>query len=222
MGARYALLRQRVRREYSQGYSLSPFLSETMERNAAMKAIVCHELTGAASLQLEKVPEPRPGPGRVRLKIRACGVNFADSLITRGQYQKQPQPPFSPGFEVSGEVLELGMGVEGIKVGDRIIAITPYGGYAEEAGGGEHQSLCTDADSDVLGTGCRFPSSVWHLACCPVASGAAGTVKTSWCMVQIRRQRFNGGGYRQTVGCDLLPPADLKNSLLPVNTAQII
>ncbi|HRF43918.1 MAG TPA: NADPH:quinone oxidoreductase family protein [Candidatus Competibacteraceae bacterium] len=97
-----------------------------------MKAIVCHELTGAAALRLDKVPEPRPGPGQVRLKIRACGVNFADSLITRGQYQKQPQPPFSPGFEVSGKVLELGIGVDGIKVGDRIIAITPYGGYAEQ------------------------------------------------------------------------------------------
>lgn len=97
-----------------------------------MKAIVCHELTGAAALRLDKVPEPRPGPGQVRLKIRACGVNFADSLITRGQYQKQPQPPFSPGFEVSGDVLELGMGVDSINVGDRIIAITPYGGYAEQ------------------------------------------------------------------------------------------
>ncbi|MCP5159389.1 MAG: NADPH:quinone oxidoreductase family protein [Gammaproteobacteria bacterium] len=97
-----------------------------------MKAIVCHELTGAATLQLDEVPEPRPGPGQVRLQIRACGVNFADSLITRGQYQRQPPPPFSPGFEVSGEVLELGMGIEGIEVGDRMIAITPYGGYAEQ------------------------------------------------------------------------------------------
>jgi len=97
-----------------------------------MRAIVCHELTGAAALRLEEAPEPRPGPGQVRLQVQACGVNFADSLITRGQYQKQPQPPFSPGFEVSGEVLESGIGVEGIKAGDRVIAITPYGGYAEQ------------------------------------------------------------------------------------------
>ncbi|HRY14762.1 MAG TPA: alcohol dehydrogenase catalytic domain-containing protein, partial [Candidatus Competibacteraceae bacterium] len=97
-----------------------------------MKAIICHELTGAAALRLEEVAESRPGPNQVRLQVRACGVNFADSLITRGQYQKQPQPPFSPGFEVSGNVLELGEGVEGIKVGDQVIAITPYGGYAEQ------------------------------------------------------------------------------------------
>lgn len=97
-----------------------------------MKAIVCHELTGAAALRFEEVAEPQPGPDQVRLHVRACGVNFADSLITRGQYQKQPQPPFSPGFEVSGEVLERGADVANIQVGDRVIAITPYGGYAEQ------------------------------------------------------------------------------------------
>ena len=97
-----------------------------------MQAIVCHELTGPAALRLEEVPEPRPGPGQVRLGVKACGVNFADSLITRGQYQKQPHPPFSPGFEVSGEVLELGDGVQGIAIGDRLIAMTPHGGYAEQ------------------------------------------------------------------------------------------
>ncbi|MDQ5909836.1 MAG: NADPH:quinone reductase [Pseudomonadota bacterium] len=97
-----------------------------------MKAIVCHELTGPAALRFEEVPEPRPGPGQVRIRVRACGVNFADSLMTRGQYQQQPQPPFSPGFEVSGEVLERGAGVERIAVGDRVIAMTLHGGYAEQ------------------------------------------------------------------------------------------
>ena len=98
-----------------------------------MKAIVCHELTGPAALRLEEVPEPHPGPGQVRVKVRACGVNFADSLITRGQYQRQPQLPFSPGFEVAGEVLELGAGVTGIAVGDRVIGMAGHGGYAEQA-----------------------------------------------------------------------------------------
>lgn len=97
-----------------------------------MRAIVCHELTGPDALQLDEIAEPRPGPGQVRIRMRACGVNFADSLITRGQYQKQPQPPFSPGFEVAGEVLELGAGVNGIAIGERVIAITPHGGYAEQ------------------------------------------------------------------------------------------
>lgn len=98
-----------------------------------MKAIVCHELTGPAALRLEDVADPRPSPGQVRVKVRACGVNFADSLITRGQYQRQPQPPFSPGFEVAGEVLELGADVSGIAVGDRVIGMAGHGGYAEQA-----------------------------------------------------------------------------------------
>ncbi|MBL8258550.1 MAG: NADPH:quinone oxidoreductase family protein [Candidatus Competibacteraceae bacterium] len=97
-----------------------------------MKAVVCHELSGPAALRLEEVPEPRPGPGQVRVRVRACGVNFADSLIARGQYQVQPQPPFSPGFEVAGEVLEVGAGVERFAVGERVIAIAPHGGYAEQ------------------------------------------------------------------------------------------
>ncbi|MDS4060062.1 MAG: NADPH:quinone oxidoreductase family protein [Candidatus Contendobacter sp.] len=97
-----------------------------------MKAIVCRELTGINGLSLEDVPAPAPAPGQVRVRVRACGVNFADSLITRGQYQVQPQPPFSPGFEVAGEVLETGAGVESFTVGDRVIAITPHGGYAEQ------------------------------------------------------------------------------------------
>ncbi|MDS4025902.1 MAG: NADPH:quinone oxidoreductase family protein [Candidatus Contendobacter sp.] len=97
-----------------------------------MKAMVCRELIGIEGLTLEEVPAPLLVAGQVRVRVRACGVNFADSLITRGQYQVQPQPPFSPGFEVAGEVLEVGEGVEGLTVGDRVIAITPHGGYAEQ------------------------------------------------------------------------------------------
>jgi len=98
-----------------------------------MKAILCSELSGPAALRLENVPEPRPAPGQVRLRVRACGVNFADSLITRGQYQVQPPPPFSPGFEIAGEVVELGEGVNEFALGERVIALTPHGGYAEQA-----------------------------------------------------------------------------------------
>ena len=97
-----------------------------------MKAIVCRELSGPAALRLETVAPPSLGPGQVRVRVRACGVNFADSLITRGQYQMQPEPPFSPGFEVAGEVLEAGEGVTQFAVGERVIAITPRGGYAEQ------------------------------------------------------------------------------------------
>ncbi|MCP5228717.1 NADPH:quinone oxidoreductase family protein [Accumulibacter sp.] len=97
-----------------------------------MRAIVCRELTGPAALRIEELAEPLSGPGQVRIRVRACGVNFADSLITRGQYQKQPATPFVPGFEVAGEVLEVGAGVTGFAPGDRVLALTPHGGYAEQ------------------------------------------------------------------------------------------
>jgi NADPH2:quinone reductase len=99
---------------------------------SAMRAIVCHELSGPAALRMDEIAEPSPGPGQVRIRVRACGINFADSLITRGQYQTQPQPPFSPGFEVSGEVSKVGAGVTALAVADRVIAMTPHGGYAEQ------------------------------------------------------------------------------------------
>ena len=97
-----------------------------------MRAIVCHELTGPEGLRLEDLPPPHPGPQQLLLRVRACGVNFADSLITRGEYQQQPPLPFVPGFEVAGEVIGLGPGVNGFAVGDRVIAVTPHGGYAEQ------------------------------------------------------------------------------------------
>jgi NADPH2:quinone reductase len=97
-----------------------------------MRAIVCHELTGPEGLRLEDLPPPHPGPQQLLLRVHACGVNFADSLITRGEYQRQPPLPFIPGFEVAGEVIGLGPGANGFAIGDRVIAVTPHGGYAEQ------------------------------------------------------------------------------------------
>lgn len=127
-----------------------------------MRAIVCHELTGPAGLRLEEIDVPRPGPGQVRLRVRACGVNFADSLIIRGQYQRQPAVPFTPGFEIAGEVLETGAGVDGLSVGERVIALTSHGGYAEQA--------VADAGRCV-----RMPDSMpWqHGAAFPVVYGTS-------------------------------------------------
>ncbi len=97
-----------------------------------MKAIVCRSLSSNASLRLEDLPEPPINPWSVRIRVRACGINFADSLITQGRYQVQPQIPFSPGFEVAGDILEIGEEVTRFTIGKRVIAITPYGGYAEQ------------------------------------------------------------------------------------------
>jgi NADPH2:quinone reductase len=84
------------------------------------------------SLVLAEVEPLKPGPGQVVISVKACGVNFPDTLIIEGKYQFKPALPFSPGGEVAGVVKEVGEGVERIKVGDPIIAFTGWGGFAEE------------------------------------------------------------------------------------------
>jgi NADPH2:quinone reductase len=97
-----------------------------------MRAVVCKQFGPPEQLVVEEVPSPPCGPGQARVRVRACGVNFPDTLIIAGKYQFRPDPPFSPGGEVAGEVVEVGAGVSGVAPGDRVIAIMPWGGYAEE------------------------------------------------------------------------------------------
>lgn len=97
-----------------------------------MKAVLCKEYGPPESLVIEDMPSPRPGKGQVVIAVKACGVNFPDILIIQGKYQFKPALPFSPGSEVSGIVKELGDGVNTVKVGDRVIAFTGWGGFAEE------------------------------------------------------------------------------------------
>ncbi|MEQ8389757.1 MAG: NADPH:quinone oxidoreductase family protein [Thalassospira sp.] len=75
-------------------------------------------------------PDPVAGPGEVVIDVAACGVNFADTLILQGKYQKRPKTAFAPGFEVSGTVQSVGDGVDNIAVGDRVMAMPDWGGYA--------------------------------------------------------------------------------------------
>jgi NADPH2:quinone reductase len=84
-----------------------------------------------AAPELTDLPIPRPGPGQVRLRIRACGLNFADLLMQTGRYQDTPAPPFVQGMEVSGEIDVLGEGVSGLAPGDRVAVYGGQGGLAE-------------------------------------------------------------------------------------------
>lgn len=97
-----------------------------------MRAVVCKEWGDASNLALEEVGSLSPGTGEVRISVRAAGVNFADNLMVAGQYQFKPDFPFSPGFEVSGTVSEVGEGAEDLQPGDRVLAALGHGGYAEE------------------------------------------------------------------------------------------
>jgi NADPH:quinone reductase len=97
-----------------------------------MKAMLCKQYGPPDSLVLEEVPSPKPGEGQVLISVKAAGVNFPDVLMIQNKYQFRPPLPFSPGGEVAGIVKELGSGVTNVKVGDRVIGSTGWGGYAEE------------------------------------------------------------------------------------------
>ena len=97
-----------------------------------MKAVLCKAWGGTDTLVVEDIPSLSAGHGQVVVAVKACGVNFPDTLIIQGKYQFKPERPFSPGGEVAGEVKQIGAGVTGVKVGDRVIAFTGWGGFAEE------------------------------------------------------------------------------------------
>ncbi|HZT73935.1 MAG TPA: zinc-binding dehydrogenase [Terriglobales bacterium] len=92
-----------------------------------MKAIAAEALGGPEVLQLTEVETPQPAPGMVLIKVEAAALNYADVMMRAGVYPGGPQPPFVPGLEVAGTV------AEGPRQGERVMALTWAGGYAEYA-----------------------------------------------------------------------------------------
>ena len=84
-------------------------------------------------LRVEERPDPEPGAGELRVRVRAAGVNFADLLARVGLYPDAPKPPCVVGYEVAGDVDALGEGVEGFEVGQRVMGACRFGGYAQLA-----------------------------------------------------------------------------------------
>ena len=107
-----------------------------------MRAVVCRQWGGPESLTVETVASRKLEAGQVRLRVRASGINFADTLMVAGKYQVKPEFPFTPGMEAAGEITEIGPGVRGFSVGQRVMATARGGGtYADE--------LAANADSVV-------------------------------------------------------------------------
>ncbi len=95
-----------------------------------MRAMRIHEL--GQSLAMEDIAVPQPGPGEVLIRVAACGVNFADTLMVKGGYQEKPPLPFAPGMEIAGVVAAAGEGVT-LPIGTRVAALCGNGGFAEYA-----------------------------------------------------------------------------------------
>jgi len=96
-----------------------------------MNAIVISEPGGPLVLKLERRDVPKPGPGEILIRVHAAGVNRPDVQQRKGVYPPPPGASDLPGLEVAGEVAALGPGAERWRVGDRVCALTPGGGYAE-------------------------------------------------------------------------------------------
>jgi len=97
-----------------------------------VKAVVCRQYGPPDSLVVEELPSPKAGAGEVVVAVKAASVNFPDVLIIQNKYQFKPPLPFSPGSEFAGVVKEVGAGVQAVKPGDKVIAFSTYGAFAEE------------------------------------------------------------------------------------------
>ena len=97
-----------------------------------MRRVVCHEIGSLDGLTVEETDALTPGGGQVVVDVRAAGMAFVDALMIRGGYQIKPPTPYTPGTEVAGVVTSVGDGVDGISIGDRVIANCGMGGYAEQ------------------------------------------------------------------------------------------
>ncbi|MHA1108223.1 MAG: NADPH:quinone oxidoreductase family protein [Alphaproteobacteria bacterium] len=105
-----------------------------------MRAVVVREFGPFEAHEVEEFPPPAPGPEELLIDVHSCGLNFSDTLIVQGRYQRRPDRPFVPGRDAAGIVAAVGASVTRCKPGDRVIAVTPFGAYAEQLAA--HQNHC--------------------------------------------------------------------------------
>jgi synaptic vesicle membrane protein VAT-1 len=96
-----------------------------------MRQVVIPRFGAPDVFETHEVPDPSPGDGEIRIRVRAAGVNFADILARLGLYPDAPKPPMVVGYEVAGRIDGVGRAVVGLAEGDRVVALTRFGGYAD-------------------------------------------------------------------------------------------
>jgi len=102
-----------------------------------MRKIIYPKAGGVDTIQIVEEKDPVPENGEVCVRIHRAGVNFAELMMRQGLYGSNPDFPFTPGYETAGEVIGIGKGVNSLKEGDRVLAMTGFGGYSEK--------VCLDA-----------------------------------------------------------------------------
>src|SRR2546425_2784880 len=101
--------------------------------NRLVRSVQIAKSGGPEVMRVLHWPSPECAEGQLRIEVAFCGVNFADLAARAGLYGPAPKPPLVLGFEVSGTVAEVGPGASGFAVGDRVLAVTRFGGYVDEA-----------------------------------------------------------------------------------------
>ncbi len=96
-----------------------------------MRQIWITRVGGPEVLEVREAQDPTPGPGEVRIRVRAAGINFADTMARVGLYPDAPKLPFVPGYEVAGVIDAVGAGVAATRVGEKVAALTRFNGYAD-------------------------------------------------------------------------------------------
>ena len=96
-----------------------------------MHAIWMMKRGGTEVLKVREAPDPQPGADQLRVRVSASGLNFADTMARLGLYPAAPKPPCVLGYEISGTIDQLGPHVQGFSLGDRVVAMTPFGGHAD-------------------------------------------------------------------------------------------
>jgi len=97
-----------------------------------VKAIVCEKLGPPSDLVYKELENISPGPKEVIVEVKACSVNFPDTLIIQGKYQFKPELPFIPGSDIAGTIKEVGCEVKHLSIGDEVFGFVAQGGYATE------------------------------------------------------------------------------------------
>lgn len=98
---------------------------------ATYRAMLITRPGGPEALELRQLPLVAPGPGELRVRVRACGIGATDLTVLAGKYRFAPKLPIVGGYEIAGDVDAIGDGVTGFRIGQRVAALTVFGGFAE-------------------------------------------------------------------------------------------
>jgi NADPH2:quinone reductase len=114
------------------------------------RAVMLTQVGGPEVLRVVELPAEKVGAGQMRVRVRAAGVGATELIMLAGKYRYAPKIPFVPGYEIAGVVEEIGAGVTGFRVGQRVAALTIHGGFAEQVVRGAEEFLPKpDGVSDV-------------------------------------------------------------------------